>query len=78
MILEIPVYHCPDGSRIIGQPDPRHGVKLGRIALALLQRNSAANQQKTAKNRCESTPCECLSCQTGRPDYPCLIEDTDD
>lgn len=23
-------------------------------------------------------PCDCLSCQTGRPDYPCLIEDRDD
>lgn len=22
--------------------------------------------------------CDCLSCQTGRPDYPCLIEDRDD
>lgn len=20
-------------------------------------------------------PCECLSCLTGRPEYPCLIED---
>lgn len=20
--------------------------------------------------------CDCLACQTGRPDYPCLIEDT--
>lgn len=22
-------------------------------------------------------PCDCLSCQTGRPDYSCLIEDED-
>ena len=22
-----------------------------------------------------TTPCDCLSCQTGRTDYPCLIED---
>lgn len=23
-------------------------------------------------------PCECLSCQTGRPDYPCLLENGDE
>lgn len=24
-----------------------------------------------------TAPCDCLSCQTGRPDYPCLLEDGD-
>lgn len=125
MILEIPVYHHPDGSRSIGQPDPRHGVTLGRIAMAVLTRknwahdpniaespsNSALKAQKSGLLWVDSvrkelggitlpvsalstsrkpqksavftrpvalasiTPCDCLSCQTGRPDYPCLIED---
>lgn len=61
MIVEIPVFHNPDGSRTVGQPDPRHGVRLGPIATAVL--NVAGN------------PCDCLSCQVGRPDYPCLIEE---
>lgn len=26
MIVELPVYHMPDGSREIGEPDPRHGI----------------------------------------------------
>lgn len=71
MIVEIPVYHHPDGSRTIGQPDPRHGVRLGRIAMAAI--NAQPGLLHSAAN-----PCECLSCQTGRPDYPCLIEDRDD
>ncbi|MEO7467533.1 MAG: hypothetical protein ABIV36_11000 [Sphingobium limneticum] len=66
MIVEIPVYHHPDGSRTIGQPDPHHGVMLGGIAMALNGRNSTP-----------VASCDCLSCQTGRPDYPCLIEEND-
>lgn len=127
MIVEIPVYRHPDGSRTIGQPDPRHGVTLGRIAMAVLNRkkwahdpniaesprNSALNPQKSAPLGVDSvrkelggitlpvsalstsrkpqksavftrpvalasaTPCDCLSCQTGRPDYPCLIEENE-
>lgn len=34
-----------------------------RHVVAPISRHGAANS------------CECLSCQTGRPDYPCLIED---
>ncbi|MFC3442755.1 hypothetical protein ACFOKF_16390 [Sphingobium rhizovicinum] len=127
MIIEIPVYHHPDGSRTIGQPDPRHGVRLGGIAMAVLnlknwaqdpniaesQRKSARNPQKSRLSEVDlvrkeisgiaplapllstsrtpqksavftrpvalasTTPCDCLSCQTGRPDYPCLLEGDD-
>jgi hypothetical protein len=68
MILEIPVYHHSDGSRTIGHPDQRHGVTLGRIAMAVLNARLIL-RHGAAKS------CDCLSRQTGRPDYPCLIED---
>lgn len=66
-VVEIPVYHHPDGTRTIGQPDPRHGIRLGRIASA---HNRPNLRHRAAKS------CDCLACLTGRPDYPCLIEDT--
>lgn len=84
MIIEIPVYHHPDGSRTIGQPDRRHGVRLGRIAMAvqnapknrpgLFRRNSSSLAEPSSEIL-PKQPCDCLSCQAGRPDYPCLIED---
>lgn len=86
MIIEIPVYHHPDGSRTIGQPDPRHGLRLGRIAMALnglksraveCRRISSSVAEPSSELRTKCL-CDCLSCQTGRPDYPCLIEDHDD
>mgnify|MGYP007086363067 CR=1 FL=1 len=85
MIIEIPVYHHPDGSRTIGRPDPRLGVKLGKFAMALngpktraaeYRRFSSSLAQPSSELRTKC-PCECLSCQTGRPDYPCLLEDGD-
>lgn len=33
------------------------------------------NLDLSALNLEPSAPCDCLSCQTGRPDYPCLIEE---
>lgn len=67
-VVEVPVYHHPDGTRTIGQPDPRHGGARTFFVRAALDppilRHGAANS------------CDCLACLTGRPDYPCLIEDT--
>lgn len=85
MNVEIPVYHHPDGSRTIGQPDPRHGVRLGRIAMALnglktqpVERGRISYALSGASSEWRTKrPCDCLSCQTGRPDYPCLIEEDD-
>ncbi len=75
MIIEIPVYHHPDGSRTIGQPDPRHGVKLGSIAMAMLTASRTQPVNVPSLRHRVAKSCDCLSCQTGRPDYPCLIED---
>lgn len=85
MIIEIPVYHHPDGSWTIGQPDPRHGLRLGRIAMALNGPETRAVDcvrisyalPKVSNGIRSMPPCDCLSCQTGRPDYPCLLEDGD-
>ena len=72
MIVEVAVYHHPDGSRSIGHPDPRHGVRLGRIAMALSVGDFTPDPSSELRTK---RPCDCLSCQTGRPDYPCLIEE---
>lgn len=56
---------------------PAHPVALGAAIAAF---STSRMSQKSAVftlpvSLASTTPCDCLSCQTGRPDYPCLIED---